>query len=140
MEEDCDEEYIEFFDGLSFNATNSLGRFCGSDPPSPIGTTGVQARVVFHSSEEHPESLSGVRVTYSLGLLGKYWLNTCTWYIECLQTIQGAILVLVSPKYLFAVRDSVIEQIYTCMCLFVCCCFFQKMNVRRTTGAVSTPV
>ena len=71
MEEDCDEEYIEFFDGLLANAS-SLGRFCGSDPPAPVGTTGLRARVVFHASEDHPNNLRGVRVTYSLALLGRF--------------------------------------------------------------------
>lgn len=71
MEENCDEEYIEFFDGLSFNAS-SLGKFCGQiPPPMPIITTGLQARVVFHASDEHPDHLRGVRVTYTIALLGK---------------------------------------------------------------------
>lgn len=70
METNCSEEFIEFFDGISYNAT-SLGRFCGRNPPPPIGTTGLQARVVFRASEEHPDQLRGVRVTYSIALLGE---------------------------------------------------------------------
>lgn len=66
----CDQEYIEFFDGLSFNAS-SLGRFCGQNPPMTIHTTGMQARVVFQASDEHPDHLRGVRVTYTIALLGK---------------------------------------------------------------------
>ena len=70
MESNCSEEYIQFFDGLGVNAT-SLGRFCGTTPPRPIVTTGLQARVVFLASDEHPDHLRGVRVTYSIGLLGE---------------------------------------------------------------------
>lgn len=70
MEGNCHEEYIEFFDGLSFNAS-SLGRFCGQNPPGTISTTGLQARVVFHASDEHPDHLRGVRVTYTIALKGK---------------------------------------------------------------------
>lgn len=70
MEANCEEEYIEFFDGLSVDSS-SLGRFCGENPPSPIGTTGLQARVVFRASDEHPDDLRGVRVTYTIALPGK---------------------------------------------------------------------
>lgn len=71
MSGDCTEEYIEFFDGLSVNST-SLGRYCGRNPPPPIAATGVQVRVVFRASEEHPQNLRGVRVTYSIALLGEW--------------------------------------------------------------------
>ena len=70
MESDCMEEYIEFYDGLNFNST-SLGRYCGSNPPPPIAATGVQARVVFRASQIHPQNLRGVRVTYSVALMGE---------------------------------------------------------------------
>ena len=74
MEADCNEEYLEFFNGGGVDDT-SLGRFCGSTPPPPIATTGLEARVVFRASEEHPDHLRGVRVTYSLALLGECQLN-----------------------------------------------------------------
>ena len=71
MTGDCEVEYIEFFDGVSVNSS-SLGRFCGhTPPPSPIGTTGVQAKVVFHAHHEHADHLRGVRVTYGIALRGK---------------------------------------------------------------------
>ena len=92
MEEDCNEEYIEFFDGLSVNAS-SLGRFCGNDPPSPVGTTGLQARIVFHASEDHADNLRGVRVTYSVALLGKS--STTLSVAECLRTVQRYIPTLI---------------------------------------------
>ena len=70
MESNCSEEYLEFFDGLSVNAT-SLGRYCGTTPPQPVATTGLEARVVFSASDEHPDNLRGVRVTYSVALHGE---------------------------------------------------------------------
>ena len=70
MESNCSEEYIEFYDGLSGNVT-SLGRFCGTTAPLPIVATGLEAKVVFVASDEHPDHLRGVRVTYSIALQGK---------------------------------------------------------------------
>ena len=70
MESNCSEEYIEFYDGLSGNVT-SLGRFCGTTAPLPIAATGLEAKVVFVASDEHPDHLRGVRVTYSIALQGK---------------------------------------------------------------------
>ena len=69
MESNCSEEYIQFFDGLSYNT--SLGKFCGTIPPRPIAMSGLEARVVFVASDEHPDHLRGVRITYSVALLGE---------------------------------------------------------------------
>ena len=74
MESNCSEEYIQFFDGLSNNAT-SLGKFCGTTPPAPIATSGLGANVVFVASDEHPDHLRGVRITYSISLRGEVWNN-----------------------------------------------------------------
>lgn len=65
MSSDCDNEYIEFFDGIFANSS-SLGKFCGSNPPPGILTSGFQAKVVFHAHDSHPDGLPGVRVTYNI--------------------------------------------------------------------------
>lgn len=64
LSSDCSIEYIEFFDGI-FENSSSLGKYCGRNPPPPIVTSGLQARVVFDAYTEHTAELQGVSVAYN---------------------------------------------------------------------------
>ena len=66
----CSTDYLEFYDGPNNRAT-SLGKFCFVTAPADILTSANQAMVVFQaSSNSHPTSRVGVRVTYEAFRLG----------------------------------------------------------------------
>lgn len=66
----CPTDYLAFYDGLTTDAT-SLGRFCFVNAPPDRVTSSDQALVVFQaSSNPHPSSRKGARISYEAVRLG----------------------------------------------------------------------
>ena len=61
----CQKDYVQFFDGVSKNAT-SVYKLCYFDRPESIVSTSFRSRVVFAGSTDNhrPRSRVGVKVNY----------------------------------------------------------------------------